>query len=69
MVHRDPRQLVKEAKQIARDHGLRLVECQTPAGTDYIIYRPLPDGRTTRIGKRSTPDGIRRFVADVAGFR
>lgn len=69
MVNRDPRQLVKEAKQIARDHGMRVAECQTKTGTNYVLYRSLPHQGDIRLGKRSTPDGIRRFVADAAGFR
>jgi hypothetical protein len=69
MTTRNPLQLIKEAKQIAREHGLRLVEIPTAGGIDYVIYRHLPHGGDTRIGKRSSPEGIRNFVAKCANFR
>lgn len=62
-----PLQQLKEAKQIAKDYGLRIAECRTPNGTDYVVYRRVPGG-DTRLGKRSTPDGLRRFVARCANF-
>lgn len=65
---RAPRQLVREAKQIARDHGMRVAECQGREGTEYVLYRSLPHQGDVRIGKRSTPDGIRKFVAKCADF-
>jgi hypothetical protein len=68
MVRHTPLQLVKEAKQIARDHGLRVAECPTKDGIDYVVYRKLPNGLDIRVGKRSTPAGIRKYVADVAGY-
>lgn len=68
MVRHSPLQLVKEAKQIARDHGLRLVECPTKTGTEYVLYRKLFGRDDVRLGKRSTPAGIRKYVADVAGY-
>ncbi|MEY2654946.1 MAG: hypothetical protein RLZZ524_1974 [Pseudomonadota bacterium] len=64
-----PLQQIKEAKQIAKDHGLKVVECPVALGkTDYVVYRTLPDGRRTRLGKRSSPAGIRKYVADLAEF-
>lgn len=70
MTRHSPLQQIKEAKQIARDHGLRVVEYQAaPGQTSFAVYRQLPDGTSTRIGSRSTPAGIRRFVAQCAGFR
>ncbi len=68
MVRHTPQQLVKEAKQIARDHGLRVVERPTKDGIDFVLYRNLPGGDDVRIGKRSSPAGIRKYVADVAGY-
>lgn len=68
MVSRTPLQLVKEAKQIARDHGMRVAECQTPKGIDYILYRLLPSQGDIRLGKRSSPEGIRSLVARCANF-
>lgn len=62
-------QQLKEAKQIAKDHGLKVVECPIELGkTDYVVYRQLPDGRRARLGKRATPEGLRKYVADLANF-
>ncbi|MEW6612732.1 MAG: hypothetical protein AB1409_08325 [Pseudomonadota bacterium] len=63
-----PRQQFKEACQIAREHGLFVAERPTAKGTDYVVYRRLPDGRAARLGKRSTPEALRRFVSRCANF-
>jgi uncharacterized protein with GYD domain len=69
MTRHSPLQKLKEAKQIAKDHGLKVVEFPvTPGKTDYVVYRELPDGSDTRLGKRSSPQGLRKYVADLAGF-
>lgn len=65
---RNPLQLIREAKQIAKDYGLRIAECKDGDSTVYVIYRRLPDDRDARIGKRSSPDGLRRYVARLANF-
>jgi hypothetical protein len=66
---RDPRQVIKEAIQIARDYNLRVVEMPGHKGTDFVLYRKLPDGTSIRLGKRTSPAGIRSFVAKAANFR
>lgn len=69
MTRHSPLQQLKEAKQIAQDHGLKVVECPITLGkTDYVVYRQLPDGRRTRLGKRSSPQGLRKYVADLTNF-
>lgn len=68
VTRRSPRQLIKEAYQIARDHGMHVVEKSSGGTTDFIVYRDLPGGRDLRLGKRSSPEGLRRFVAGLAGF-
>lgn len=60
-----PLQQVKEAKQIARDHGLYVVEKRTTTGIDYLLYRET--GRAY-IGKRTSPAGIRSLVCKAANF-
>ena len=56
-----PQQQFREAKQIAADHGLFIVE---KAG-EYIVYRRMP-GQNTPIGKRSTVAGLRSLVGKAA---
>jgi len=66
--HSAAQQLV-EARQIAKDHGLKVIDCKTaPDKTDYVVYRVLPDGHDTRLGKRSSPQGLRKWVAKLANF-
>ena len=71
MRQHSPMQQIKEAKQIALDYGLYVVEVPVrnpePA-TDYVVYRRLPGGRSARLGKRSSPAGLHKFVRDVTGF-
>lgn len=63
-----PLQKVKEARQIAKDTNLFITEKQVGARTDYFLYRKTPTG-PVYIGKRGSPEGIRSFVVNVAGFR
>ena len=70
MTRHSPLQQLKEAKQIAKDHGMVLFEKPIePGKTSYIVSRKLPDGRKTFLGKRGTPEAIRAFVAKLANFR
>lgn len=64
----DPRQLLREAKQLARANNMRVAECPTANGVDYVLYRSLPHQGDVRIGKRSSPAAIRQFVAKCAKF-
>lgn len=66
-----PLQQVKEAKQIARDHGCYVVEKPTPKGTDYLLYRRdphHPEGKGVFVGKRTDPARLRQFVAKTCNF-
>lgn len=62
-----PLQQLKEAKQIARDHGLFVVEKAERDGTSYLLYREQQPTNTL-IGRRSSPSGIRNLVCKVANF-
>jgi len=66
--HSAAQQLI-EARQIAKDHGLLVIDCPVqPGKTDYVVYRKLPDGSRTRLGKRASPEGLRAYVAKLANF-
>lgn len=58
--------LLYSAQLLARASGLRLVAKPTAEGVDYLVYRLLPDGRSTRLGKRSSPEGLHRLVRRCA---
>lgn len=68
MKQRDGRQQVVEAKQIASDYGLLLVEKTYAKQTGYLLYRKTA-ARLVFLGRRSTPKGIRSLVTKCAGFR
>lgn len=63
-----PLQQLKEARQIALDHGLVVVDGKAGQKTTYKVYRKLPE-RVTYIGRRSDPAALRAFVCACAGFR
>lgn len=65
MRRHSPIQQLHEAKQIARDHNMFIVEKPAPEGTDYIVYRKTPCGNT-RLGARRDIGALRRFVAKAA---
>lgn len=58
-----PLQQFREAKQIAIDHGLFVVE----KTGKYLLYRQNPE-RPIYLGFRTTAEGLRRFVCNVANF-
>lgn len=64
---RDPRQVVAEAKQIARDHGLLVAEKSVPGGLRWLLYR-IQGTRNVFLGSRGSPEGIRTLVCQVANF-
>lgn len=64
---RDPRQIVKEAKQIALDHGLFVVEKADRGVTQYLLYRNTPPNNTY-IGRRATPAALRSLVCKAANY-
>lgn len=57
-----PLQQLKEAKQLAHDHGMFVVD----KGSSYLLYRKLPH-RSVYLGMRSSVEAFRRFVAACAG--
>jgi hypothetical protein len=59
--HSDAQQ-VKEAQQLARDHGMFVVD----KGTRYLLYRKMPH-RNVFIGTRGSPAALLKFVSDCAG--
>ncbi len=64
---RDPRQLVREAKQIAKDHGLFVVEKPDAKGIRYLLYR-AQHPHNVCVGRSGSPQGIRDLVCRVANF-
>jgi len=69
MTRHTPLQQLKEARQIAKDHGLLVVDIKAaPGKTEHIVYRLIPNGQRVRLGKRATAEGLRKYVADLAGF-
>lgn len=57
----NPLQQWKEAKQIASDYNMFIVE----KGDAYLLYRKTP--RPVYIGKRGSVEGIRTLVEKCAG--
>lgn len=64
---RNPLQVLKEAKQIARDYGCFVVEKPDPKGTRYIVYRRLYDHNVC-VGTRFTVTRLHALVCKVTGF-
>ncbi len=60
---RNPIQLIKEAKQIARDHGCFIVE---KTGR-FLLYRRTPTCNVF-VGSRSEPAALRAYVCKVTNF-
>lgn len=60
---RNPIQVLKEAKQIARDHGCFVVE----KGGKYLVYRSNPRGNVY-LGFRGTPETLRPFICKLTNF-
>lgn len=57
-----PLQQFKEAQQLAKDHGMFVVD----KGDRFLLYRKLP-GRNVFLGKRNSAPAFRLFVAQCAG--
>lgn len=60
---RNPLQVLKEAKQIARDHGCFVVE--KPGR--FLLYRKTPT-RNVYVGFRSDVNALRAYVCAVTKF-
>lgn len=65
---RNPIQVLKEAKQIALDHGCFVVEKTEAKGTRYLVYRKLPT-RNVFCGQRFSVSKLRSLVCKVTGFK
>lgn len=61
MVRQPGQEHVKSAFQTALRHGMFVIE----RGGAFILYRKTDNGNV-RLGRRTTPDGICRFVARAA---
>lgn len=58
-----PLQQLKEAKQIAKDHGLFVVE----RSGSYLLYREQTP-HNVYVGSRRSPESLRAFVCKVTNF-
>ncbi|EGK73338.1 hypothetical protein METUNv1_00516 [Methyloversatilis universalis FAM5] len=63
---RDPRQVLKEARQIAHDHGCFVSEKKEGNGTTYLLYRKTEP--PTYVGKRSSIQGLHSMVCKACNF-
>lgn len=59
----NPIQVLKEAKQIARDHGCFVVE----KDKRYLVYRKTPTGNVY-VGFRTDVSALRALVCTVTNF-
>lgn len=57
-----PGSVMVEARRIAREATLLLIEKPGQDRTMYHVYRPLPDGRKSFLGKRGTPSGVHAYL-------
>lgn len=60
-------QKFKDAKTIARDYGLFVVEKSLRTSTAYLLYRRTGTGNAF-LGKRGSVDGLYRLVCKVTNF-
>lgn len=60
---RDPRQVLREANQIAIDYDMRIQEIRLRGETVYQVSNAQDD---KFLGRRSTPAGLRSLVARKA---
>lgn len=67
MPHLNPHPQAVEARRIARANGLVVFERPHGTGTLFRVVRKLPDGRTTHLGTRGTPEALCAYVCKLAG--
>ena len=60
-------QQLKEAKQIALDHGCFVVEKPGTHGMRYLLYRKTHP-HNTYIGQRGSPEALRALVCKATHF-
>ncbi len=65
MCYRHSNPLIAAAAIEAKAAGLRVIERLTESGPVYVVIRLLPGGRSTRLGERRAPDGLRRLVSKL----
>ena len=61
----DRKQALLEARQLAHQHGLFIVEKRDPHGPFYLLYRPMPT-TSVLIGRRSNPQALHTLVRKAA---
>jgi len=59
-----PLQQYKEARRIAADHNMFVVD----KGSRYLLYRKTPT-QAVYLGMRSDPSALRSFVCRCANFK
>lgn len=64
MRQHSPQQQFREARQIAADHNMFVVD----KGNHYLLYRKAPD-KNVYLGKRSDAAAFRSFVCRCANFK
>ena len=69
MRRHSPLQQLKEAKTIAREHGLFIAEKTINGHCRYLLYRVRSHGQNIFIGQRGTCEGIRSLVCQVTNFK
>lgn len=62
----NPHPQAVEARRIAKAAGLVVFEKPHAGGTLFRVVRKLPDGSTTLLGTRATPEGLRAYVCKLA---
>jgi hypothetical protein len=63
---RNPRQVLKEARQIAQDHNCFVAERQNGGSTTYMLFRKTEP--PTFVGKRTSIAGLHSMVRKACDF-
>lgn len=56
-----------DAHMIAKSNRLRIVPVTDNGAPAWVVYRVLPGGGSTRLGRRSSPAALLHFVESLAG--
>jgi hypothetical protein len=69
MAFRDNRIAINQARGIAEAHDCFILECNTPNGLVFCLYRRRPNnGRGVFLGRRSNPSEFFRLVDRVCSM-